>query len=239
MTIIARPSISEEASNSNVANRHSLIWRLIAPVPITIVVAIGLSWLIIPRVIAGNSTDDAIRTAQQIGAQFKTIRAYYTDNVVNKALKSKALKPSIDHKADDSAIPLPATLIHDLSNLLSEKDTTVGLYSKYPFPNRKDRQLDEFQQQAWDYLSANPAATFSRNEVRNGKHIVRVAVADSMTVQACVNCHNSHPASPKKDWKLGDCEACSRWRRSSTASSPPVRASANPSSWAPCFSASF
>jgi hypothetical protein len=113
--------------------------------------------------------------------------------------------------------PLPATLIHDLSNLLSEKDTTVGLYSKYPFPNRKDRQLDEFQQQAWDYLSANPAATFSRNEVRNGKHIVRVAVADSMTVQACVNCHNSHPASPKKDWKLGDCEACSRWRRSSTA----------------------
>jgi C4-dicarboxylate-specific signal transduction histidine kinase len=31
-----------------------------------------------------------------------------------------------------------------------------------------------------------------------------VAVADTMMVQACVNCHNTTPASPKKDWKLGD-----------------------------------
>ena len=194
----------DDVSGDSVRARHSLAWRVIAPVPLAIILATALTWLIIPRVIANNSTDEAIRAGQQIAEQFKTIRAYYTDNVVSKALKPKALKPSFDHKSQDDAIPLPATLIHDLSDLLSENDTSVGLYSKYPFPNRKDRQLDDFQRQAWDYLSANPGATFSRNEMRSGKHIVRVAVADSMTVQACVNCHNSHPASPKKDWKLGD-----------------------------------
>jgi methyl-accepting chemotaxis protein len=192
------------APESGFRRRNSLEWRLIAPVPLVVIIATALIWVIVPRVITGNSTNEAIRASQQTAAQFKTIRAYYTENVVNKVLKFGILKPSVDHKADDKTIPLPATLIHDLSALLAQKDTTISLYSKYPFPNRKDRQLDSFQQQAWDFLNANPGATFSRNEVRNGKQIVRVAVADTMAVQACVNCHNSSPISPKTDWKVGD-----------------------------------
>ena len=33
---------------------------------------------------------------------------------------------------------------------------------------------------------------------------MRVALADRMSAQACVSCHNSHPQSPKTDWQLGD-----------------------------------
>jgi methyl-accepting chemotaxis protein len=184
--------------------RDSLEWRLIAPVPVIVIIAVVVAWVVVPGIIAANSTNEAIRAGQQIAAQFKTIRAYYTDSIVNKILKFGVLKPSVNHKSEDKTIPLPATLIHDLSALLAEKDTTISLYSKYPFPNRKDRQLDAYQQQAWDFLNANPGSTFTRNEVRNGKHIVRVAVADTMAVPACVNCHNSSPVSPKTDWKLGD-----------------------------------
>jgi methyl-accepting chemotaxis protein len=169
-----------------------------------VILAIAAAWVVIPRVIASNSTNEAVRASQQTAAQFKAIRAYYTENVVNKVVKFGILKPSVDHKVTDKTIPLPATLIHDLGALLADKDTTISLYSKYPFPNRKDRQLDTFQQQAWDYLNANPTATFSRNEVRNGKQVVRVAVADTMAVAACVACHNSSAVSPKTDWKLGD-----------------------------------
>ena len=46
-------------------------------------------------------------------------------------------------------------------------------------------------------------AGLSRAESRNGKQIVRVAVADTMA-QACINCHNADPTSPKTDWKVGD-----------------------------------
>jgi methyl-accepting chemotaxis protein len=181
----------------------SLEWRLLAPIPIIVVIAAVLVWVVIPRVVSANSTNEAIRAGQQVAAQLKKIRAYYTENVVNKALKSGALKTAVDHRADDKAIPVPATLVHELSSLLTEKDTAISLYSMYPFANRKDRVLDPFQQQAWDFLVANPGATFSRNEVRDGKQIVRVAVADTMAA-ACVNCHNSSPISPKKDWNLGD-----------------------------------
>jgi methyl-accepting chemotaxis protein len=33
---------------------------------------------------------------------------------------------------------------------------------------------------------------------------VRVGIADFMVAEACVGCHNSHPQTPKNDWKMGD-----------------------------------
>lgn len=95
-------------------------------------------------------------------------------------------------------------MIHDLSEPLSKQDTTIKLYSKFPFPNRKDRQLDSFQAEAWEYLVKNPQASFVRGEMHDGKNVVRVAIADTMAAQACVSCHNQLPTSPKTDWKLGD-----------------------------------
>ncbi len=184
--------------------RNSLAWRLILPVPFTIIVAIGLIWAVVPRVVASMAINDATLGGQQVAAQFKTIRDYYTANVVNKVVAEGTFKASFDHKNNPKVIPLPATFVHDLSALLADKDTTVNLYSKYPFPVFKDRQLDDFQQQAWDFLNANPTAVFSRNELRNGKQMVRVAIADTMTGQACIGCHNSEPTSPKTDWKVGD-----------------------------------
>jgi methyl-accepting chemotaxis protein len=184
--------------------RGTIAWRLILPVPLMLIAATVAIWLVVPRIIAGNATEDAVLASQQTASQFKTIRAYYTDNVVNKVLKEGAMKPAFDHKGNDKAIPLPATFIHDLSALLSEKDTTINLYSRFPFPNRSSRQLDAYQQQAWEFLTKNPTATFSRNETRNGRNVVRVAVADTMASQACVTCHNTLASSPKKDWNVGD-----------------------------------
>jgi methyl-accepting chemotaxis protein len=181
-----------------------LAWRIILPLSLVMFAAIAAAWIIVPRVIIDSATDEAVRAAGQIAAQFKVIRAYYTENVVGKVVKGGAFTASSEHKTDDRAIPLPATMIHDLSQLLANQDTTINLYSKYPFPNRRDRQLDPFQQEAWDFLTRNPKASFARNEWHDGHNIVRVAVADIMTGQACVTCHNTRADSPKKDWKLGD-----------------------------------
>jgi signal transduction histidine kinase len=188
----------------NVQLRHSLAWQMIGPIPLTVIAAIASIWLLVPRIIAGNATDQAVLASRNMATQFKTIREYYTENVVNKIVTEGTFKASSDHKGDAKAIPLPVTMIHDVSALLTNQDTAISLYSKFPFPNRYNRQLDAFQQAAWDFLIRNPQEAFSRAEERAGKLVVRVAVADTMVVQACVNCHNTTAASPKKDWKLGD-----------------------------------
>ena len=203
LDVSAIPAPPSEVS-TGIPFRRSLAWRMILPIPLVVVIGIAIIWFVVPRVVVDIATDGAVTAAQQIATQFKIIRTYYTENVVNKINKEGTFKPSIDHKDDAKAIPLPATMVHDLSVLLSKQDTTVNLYSGYPFPNRKDRQLDAFQQKAWDYLSNNPQGFLSQNETRDGKNIVRVAVADTMVTQACINCHNSTPGSPKRDWKIGD-----------------------------------
>ena len=183
---------------------QSVAWKLILPTPVFAVIAVLSVWWFVPSMVEQNVREDAVRAAAQTAGQFKTIRGYYTQNVVKKVLANGGLKPSYNHKTEKDTIPLPATLIHDMSELLAEADTTVNLYSLYPFPVRGDRKLDEFQNDAWAFLSATADRNFVREETRDGRQIIRVGVADTMVAEGCVNCHNSHAASPKTDWKLGD-----------------------------------
>jgi methyl-accepting chemotaxis protein len=119
--------------------RNSLAWRIVLPVPLAMVLAIVAIWVFVPRLIADNAIDEAVNASRQTAAEFKTIRGYYTEKVVNKVVKNGAMRAAVEHAGDAKAIPLPATMIHDLSELLSKNDTTVSLYSKYPWPNRARR----------------------------------------------------------------------------------------------------
>jgi len=179
------------------------LWRLILPIPVFAGIAIVAALMLLPKVIGSNSVADAEHNARETVTQFKELRGYYTKNVVAKAVKN-GLTAAPDHANDPKSIPLPATFIHDISEVLKSRDTRIQLYSAYPFPNRANRTLDDFQQRAWSVLSADPKATVKEQAVLDGKRILRVAVADTMQAEACVTCHNTRADSPKKDWKLGD-----------------------------------
>jgi methyl-accepting chemotaxis protein len=166
--------------------------------------AVLVAWLVLPTYVARNAVDDAIASARQTAAQLKALRGYYTENVAAKVVKNGALKPDFDHRGKDDRIPLPATMIHDLSELYKQQGTIAKLYSPFPFPNRSDRVLDDFAREAWAALSKDPSAVFSQRAMVDGKEAVRIAIGDTMVNASCVSCHNSHPASPKRDWKVGD-----------------------------------
>ncbi len=187
---------------------RSLALKLAVPVFVLLMLAVGLSSFLIQKIISKDSAAitelNIINAAEQSVAQFKTLRAYYVKNVVKKVLKYSDIKPSIQHEQDAPLIPLPATMIHDLSGEFKKVGVDMKLYSAFPFPNRQTRTVDQFQKDAWDFFQSNPDKTFSRTEQVNGIPYVRVAMADKMTQQACVDCHNSHPDTPKNDWKLGD-----------------------------------
>ncbi len=187
-----------------VERRTSFVWKLVLPVPLALAALILAGWFFIPKWTAANAIDAAIESAAETVGQFKTIRGYYTKNIIAKVKANGSIKPAINHKGVPNTVPLPATFVHDVSKLLEKRDTTVRLYSAFPFPNRAARQLDEFQTKAWSELVANPDGVYSQNVTVDGREVVRVAMADKMSAQGCVNCHNGHPDTPKSDWKLGD-----------------------------------
>lgn len=134
--------------------------------------------------------------------QAQNARDFYAREIVPKAA-GKGLSASHEFKGQEGKIPVPATLI----GALAENDThDIGLrlYSKLPFRFRGAARLDGFEDAALAWLEKNPKGEFHRIELRDGAPVMRLARADVMTGETCVGCHNSHPDSPKHDWKLGD-----------------------------------
>jgi methyl-accepting chemotaxis protein len=183
--------------------KRSIVWQMLLPIPVISGIAIVGAAFLVPPLIASDATDNAVEQARATVSELTTLRAYYTREVVAK-IKGGGVKIGFDHEGKTDTIPLPATMILDLSALVKQQGATFKLYSPYPFPNRAGRQLDAFGKAAWNFLSKNPEGVFQRRETVDGKDMVRVAVADRMVDQACVNCHNTFPGSPKTDWKLGD-----------------------------------
>jgi methyl-accepting chemotaxis protein len=184
--------------------KHSVVWQMLLPIPVISGIAIAAAAYLVPPIIANDAVESALVEAQQTVKQFSTLRSYYTKAVVAKVTSASSLEARVDHQEKADAIPLPATMIQDLSHLLQQQGTSFKLYSPYPFPNRATRRLDDFGATAWEALSRNPDIVFSRREIVGGKDMLRVAVADRMTEPSCVACHNTFPGSPKTDWKLGD-----------------------------------
>lgn len=186
--------------------KMSLLKRVLA----LVVVLNIIMTLIVVNILQSESKKTAISmaidSAVDIIHQYKIVRGYYTKNVVAKVKANGGLNVTFAHKNIPNTIPLPATFIHELSQEYRNAGNNIqlNLYSAFPFPNRKDRVLDAFQEEAIRALNSNPKQIYSKTYFDADKGHVRVAIADTMTQNACVKCHNTHPDTPKNDWKLGD-----------------------------------
>jgi hypothetical protein len=108
------------------------------------------------------------------------------------------------------AVPLsiPATFLHDVGEQLARTSRTgvkVRQYSDYPFPWRTDGgPRDDFERRALLRLrqSRGQGAVHEFTEV-GGQRVVRYAQARVMK-RTCVECHNTHPQSPRTGWQEGD-----------------------------------
>lgn len=189
-------------------NNHQntkIAWLLIRVQFVAVLVFATAAWLIIPKQFQKAAESDAVITATTQAEQIKQLRTYYSENVVRKVVNSNSgMMVSHDHKDKANTVPIPATFIHDIGDVLQDKSFDLNFYSPYPFSNRQGRKMDEFGEAAWSSLINQPSNAFVKSEEHNGQTTIRIAVADTMSKQLCVSCHNSHPLSTKTDWKLGD-----------------------------------
>jgi signal transduction histidine kinase len=149
--------------------------------------------------------NSALQNAEFYSNSLSTFRTLYTSEVVSRA-KAHGMRVTHDYQAHDDAIPLPATLSMLLGKQIGEQehDLSVRLYSDYPFPWRKDGgPQGEFERDALAALRSRPDEPYYRFDEANGRNVLRYAVSDRMRA-SCVSCHNSHPQSPKTDWRAGD-----------------------------------
>ncbi len=151
----------------------------------------------------------ALETAAWYSEAIREARTLYSSEVVDRLEGDGNLDVTIAHNYTKhaGAIPLPATFLMELSKNLTSADqgTVVRLYSDYPFPWRQQEggPRNEYEREALEYLKQHPEESFYRFETFRGRESLRYAEADIMK-PSCVECHNSHPQTPKDDWQVGD-----------------------------------
>ncbi|MDH3271748.1 MAG: DUF3365 domain-containing protein [Gemmatimonadota bacterium] len=152
---------------------------------------------------ARSSEATVLLAADSYLRTLEAVRAVYTSEVVSRLPDS--VRVTYDYDRHEYAVPLPATFTMALAENLgaSIEGFEVRLYSDHPFPFRGPAQLDDFERRALVSLRAAPDSAVSAVEGTGDTRVLRYARGDTMRAE-CVDCHNSHPESPKTDWEVGD-----------------------------------
>jgi adenylate cyclase len=159
-------------------------------------------WLDLSNLVEANLR----RQAADLNSVISSVRAYYGSNVVGLVLATDAkTQAAHNYEAIPGAIPIPATLSLELGKVISEQQQNISyrFVSDYPFANRAPHQLDAFEKKALASLRDNPEQQIVETSQTVFSDTVRL-VAPVLMGAACVSCHNAHPESPKRDWKVGD-----------------------------------
>ncbi|MEB3179939.1 MAG: adenylate/guanylate cyclase domain-containing protein [Nostocaceae cyanobacterium] len=176
---------------------------------LTLLFCVGLAGALwnISRLSSELVKTQALETTALYAQAIKEARTLYASKAVDKVKMVPGISVTHDYATKEGAIPLPATYLIELASSLSKQNTgmSVRLYSDYPFPWRKTEggATDNFEKDALSYLRQNPQQPYYSFENFQGRLSLRYAQADLLK-PSCVNCHNTHPDSPKRDWKVGD-----------------------------------
>lgn len=145
------------------------------------------------------------RQSDEISRIINDMRNFYASDVVGRVMAQHEAIPTNNYKDVPSGIPIPATLSIELGNLISKRNDAVKyrFVSDYPFAKRSKHDLDDFETFALRTLREDPSLPLVKVEGSIFDRSIRL-ISPVLMAQACVNCHNTHPESPKKDWKVGD-----------------------------------
>ena len=146
------------------------------------------------------------RQASDLNAAMTDIRDFYNTNVVERVLAGTGHTVVTDRfHMIPGAIPIPATFSLELARVVgaNQSDLQYRFVSDYPFRHRAAHHLDAFELSALRTLRMNPQRIVTTEEWTGLRDRVRY-VAPIIMGPTCVACHNTHPDSPKRDWKVGD-----------------------------------
>lgn len=181
---------------------ETILWLLVA--------CLLLLPLVMVSSIASATMAQMKLQAEEISTLATGIRSYYADNVIARlqAADGQAVY-SENYRDVHGGIPIPATLSIELGALFdnAHRDGRVSyeFISDYPFAKRPERPLDSFELEAIKAFRSDPnRESFTKLSGNGlGRSFYRLATPVYMR-KSCVACHNSHPDSPKRDWKVGD-----------------------------------
>jgi hypothetical protein len=144
------------------------------------------------------------KVADYVHAVIEADRTVYTTVVVNR-MQEKGIVSAEEHWEQNNALPLPAQFLQHSGKLVAEGGSGIRyrLISLWPIYQR-NAPATPLERQALETVSAQPGRPFTSVVTSGRKRYFQAVYADRAVSKACVSCHNGHPLSPKRDFKLDE-----------------------------------
>jgi hypothetical protein len=161
------------------------------------------------------------RAADMIYAVISADRRVYSTQIVDRLVREQKvtivppatgtpqpLAASEDWKNVHGALPLPAQMLRMGAEHVQSRDlgVTYALLSPWPV-NKQNRPRTPVETEGLAAITSEAGASLPRwssPEELGGKRYLTAVYPDVAVAQACVDCHNAHPDSPRRDFELGD-----------------------------------
>ncbi len=142
--------------------------------------------------------------ANYIHAVIAADRALYTTHVVDR-LQEERVVVAAEAWKQRKALPLPAQMLLMAGRIVEMGGTGLRyrLASLWPI-YEENGPSTVFEETGLQVVADDPDEVYSGIINRGDQRFFKAIYADRATSKACVNCHNGHILSGKRDFKLGD-----------------------------------
>jgi hypothetical protein len=142
--------------------------------------------------------------ADYLRAVIMAHRHFYTIHIANRLRQERIVDVSENWKTTHS-LPLPVQLVRETSEIaeLTGPNVRYRLISQWPI-NKANAPATEFERRGLKEVQARPTRPYSSTVEGSAEQVFEAVYADVAVTAACVECHNAHASSPKKDFKVGD-----------------------------------
>ena len=142
--------------------------------------------------------------AEYIHAVIEADRAIYTKHVVER-LQTRGILEASEHWESDNTLPLPAQFLIDAARLVAKKQRGIRyrLISLWPIYERNG-PATEFERSGLQAVLKQPDRPHTGFLENGRERFFQAIYADIGVTPSCIGCHNAHPHSPRRDFKVND-----------------------------------
>ena len=142
--------------------------------------------------------------ADYLYALIEADREVYTKHVVER-MQSKGVVVASENWEEKNTLPLPAQFLMESGRVVAKKGLGIQyrLISLWPI-NKRNSASSEFEKIGLGTILTHPTKPYTAFVKEGGTRYFQAVYPDLAVAQACIGCHNSHPDSPKRDFRIND-----------------------------------
>ena len=145
------------------------------------------------------------KMADSLHAVIAADQQAYAELIVQRLATDEKRLPATEDWREAHGLPVHAQILRTAARNIQKRgaEFSYTLRSQWPLSTSNGPQT-RAEQQGLEAVAKKPDTAFYTEEELGGRSYFTAIYADRATLPSCVECHNQHPHSPRKDFKSGD-----------------------------------